>query len=335
MRVLVTGCAGRVGTAVVDHLVGRGFDVRGIDVEQPVDEQIDFRVCDLMTYEAIGPHLQEVDVVLHLAAIPAPGRGPNDQIFSLNCAGTFNVFTACADAGVGRMVVASSINAIGYFFGTEPFEIDYLPVDEGHPKFTTDAYSFSKQVTEDIGAYFWRRDRISNTCLRFGAGLQYVDEMREAQGEAFRAARSRVGALASLNEEDADEQVRVMRATYDKGRRDRTFETDRKFPEMDAIDHRLATMRQNYFSFVDLREACRGMELALTAQYEGSHPLFIVDRQNILCEPADRLVELFYPEVSVRGDLAESQSLVDWRKAEQLIGFVSQTSAQSFYTEAL
>ena len=267
MRVLVSGCAGRVGTAVVGHLVERGFDVRGIDVVEPSAEQIDFRICDLMAFDAIGAHLIDVDAVLHLAAIPAPGRGPNDQIFSLNCAGTFNVFTACADAGIGRVVVASSINAIGYFFATEPFEIDYLPVDEGHPKFATDAYSFSKQVTEDIGAYFWRRDRISNTCLRFGAGLQYVDEMRESQGEGYREAKVRVETLASLDEEEADEKIRAMRPDYDKGRRQRVFETDRRFPEMDPVDQRLVTMRQNYFSFVDLSEACRGMELALTADY--------------------------------------------------------------------
>ncbi len=75
--------------------------------------------------------------------------------------------TGCA----GRVGVASSINAIGYFFGTVPFELDYLPVDADHPRSTSDACSFSKQITEDIGAYFARREGIHNTCLRFGAGL--------------------------------------------------------------------------------------------------------------------------------------------------------------------
>ena len=125
------------GTAVVRHLVGRGFDVRGLDVDESSFDGIDFRTCDLMVCESIAPHLADVDAVLHLAAVAAPGRAPNDRIFSVNCAGTFNVFTACAEADVRRVVVASSINAIGYFFATEPFEIDYLPVDEIHPTFTT------------------------------------------------------------------------------------------------------------------------------------------------------------------------------------------------------
>ena len=56
-----------------------------------------------------------------------------------------------------HVVVASSINAIGYLFGTSSFENGYLPIDEDHPKTTTDAYSFRKQVTEDIGACFARR----------------------------------------------------------------------------------------------------------------------------------------------------------------------------------
>ncbi len=331
MRILVTGCAGRVGTAASSHLLNRGFDVRGVDIVEPSVDGIDFRTCDLMQCDSIGQHLQDVDAVLHLAAVPAPGRGPNDWIFTLNCGGTFNLFKACADIGVGRVVVASSINAIGYFFGTEPFEIDYLPVDENHPTFTTDAYSFSKQVTEDIGAYFWRRDRISNTCLRFGAGLQFVDEMRESQGSSYVEVRTRIAELASEDIEHALEQILGIREIYDRLRRERPYEARVWGEGLDPVDNRLMTMRQNYFSFVDLAEACRGMELSLTAEYEGSHVLFIVDPQNSLCEPASRIAELFYPDVSVRGELTGSQSLVDWGKAERLIGFVSQTSARLLF----
>ena len=89
--------------------------------------------------------------------------------------------------------------------------------------------------------------------------------------------------------------------------------------------------RHNYFSFVDLGEACRGMELALTAEYEGSHPLFIVDRRNILCTVASELALLFYPDVDLHGELQGDQSFVDWRRAEELIGFRSEVSSMPFY----
>ena len=73
------------------------------------------------------------------------------------------------------------------------------------------------------------------------------------------------------------------------------------------------------------------MELALTAEYEGSHPLFIVDRRNILCTVASELALLFYPDVDLHGELQGDQSFVDWRRAEELIGFRSEVSSMLFY----
>ena len=47
------------------------------------------------------------------------------------------------------------------------FDIEYFPIDEAHPDFTTDAYSFSKRILEETAAYFWRREAISGVQLRF------------------------------------------------------------------------------------------------------------------------------------------------------------------------
>lgn len=332
MKVLITGCAGKVGEAVTAHLVGAGFDVRGIDVVEAFDGAIDYRPCDLLDPDALKPHVEGVEAVLHLAAIPAPGRGPNADIFKLNTAGTFNVFDACAHVNVTRVVVASSINAIGYFFGCFPFEIDYLPVDENHPKLTSDAYSFSKQVTEDIGQYFWRRDRITSTCLRFGAGLRPVDEMRQNQVEGFLAARACAGRLGELPESEKAAELARLRRAYDDERRERRYERKAgRSSELAPEEHRLMTLRHNYFSFVALEDACRGMEMALTAAYEGSHPLFIVDGENTLAMDAGVLADLMYPEVAVRGTLEGPQSLVSPGMASDLIGFETEIPAQSLF----
>jgi nucleoside-diphosphate-sugar epimerase len=334
MKTLITGCAGRVGVAVTAHLVDRGFDIRGIDIVDSFEGGIDYRECDLLDAEALSPHVDGVDTVLHLAAIPAPGRAPNAPMFQLNTAGTFNVFDACAQHGVARVVVASSINAIGYFFGSVPFELDYLPVDEEHPKFTSDAYSFSKQVTEDIGAYFWRRDGISNTCLRFGAGLRPIDEMRSIQGESFKAPRALIGSLLQTSSEEQAREIRRMRDAYDDERRDRRFENrEDKTPVLAHDEHRLMTLRHNYFSFVALEDACRGMELSLTASYQGSHPLLIVDKNNALTMDAAELANLMYPDVAIRGGLEGTQSLVNPQKAAELIGFQTQISVKELFGE--
>ena len=59
-----------------------------------------------------------------------------------------------------------------------------FPIDEDHPTYTTDPYSFSKQVIEDIGAYFWRREGISSVFLRFPA-VYDMDEGKTPILKAF------------------------------------------------------------------------------------------------------------------------------------------------------
>ncbi len=306
------------------------MDVRGIDRADSFTEDIDYRICDLLDAASIPPHLDGVDAVLHLAAIPAPGRSSNADIFQINTAGTFNVYDACAQVGVDRVCVASSINAIGYFFGAVPFEIEYLPVDEEHPKYTSDAYSFSKQVTEQIGQYFWRRDGISSTSLRFGTGLSPVEELKQKLAVSCSQARELVESL--FDSDHAGREIRRMREGYDRERRDRNYEKGLgRTSELTPVEHHLMTLRHNYFAFVTLEDACHSMELSLSAPFRGSHALFIVDRTNILGLDAARLVNLIYPDVPVNGKLEGRQSLVDWRKADALLKYTTNHSADVLY----
>lgn len=332
MNVLITGCAGHVGQAATTYLLQRGFAIRGLDRADSCPIDIDYRSCDLLDADALAPHIKGVDAVLHLAAIPSPGRAPNADIFQINTAGTFNVFDACAHYGVQRVVVASSINAVGYFFGTVPFELDYLPADENNAKHPSDAYSFSKQVTEEIGEYFWRRDQISNTCLRFGAGLRAINELREGMAESSKSAKDLLDRLGAMPPDQSKKEVQRMRDAYDAERRGRRWEKrDGKQSVLSSDEQRLITMRQNYFSFVALEDACRAMELSLTASYDGSHPLLIVDKNNTLMADAAPLAQLMYPDVELRGRLEGTQSLVDWRRAVDLIGFETQISADNIF----
>ena len=332
MKLLITGCAGHVGQAVTTHLIKNGCDVRGIDRADSCPIEIDYRSCEILDAAALAPHVEGVDAVLHLAAIPSPGRAPNADIFQINTTGTFNIFDACAHYCIDRVVVASSINAVGYFFGAVPFELDYLPADEDNAKHPSDAYSFSKQVTEEIGAYFWRRDQISNTCLRFGAGLRAINELREGMAESSKSVKNLLDTLGAMPPQQSEKEIQRMRDAYDAERRERRWEKrDGKKSVLSADEQRLITMRQNYFSFVALEDACRAMELSLTASYDGSHPLLIVDKNNTLMTDAAQLAELMYPDVEVRGHLEGTQSLVDWRRAMDLLGFETEIAAAALF----
>ncbi len=152
MHILVTGGIGIVGKAVVARLVEKDYRVRVIDRKSAAQAPgAEYRPCDINDYAALRQAVHGCDAVVHLAALPRPCDGPGGEVFRINAAGTFNVFQAAAEEGIRRVVQASSINALGYFYGVRDFPLQYLPVDEEHPGPTTDAYSFSKEIDEQIG----------------------------------------------------------------------------------------------------------------------------------------------------------------------------------------
>lgn len=330
---LVTGCSGYVGRAVVDHLLGQNFRVRGLDLAAPTQPEVDFRSIDLLNADSLVEHCEGVDAILHLAGLPNP-QFPADKVFALNSTGTFNIYHAAEAAGVDRVVLASSIHAIGYFFGPKPFALSKLPVGEDHPKFTTDSYSFSKQIAEDIGDYFWRRSGISSASLRFGAGWHNPRLTRQEEISAFVAAKNRLEELINMPAAEAAAAIAKAQATFDELRSERAFEGKVAYVKALAEpDLKLIWMRHTFFSFVDLQDACRAMELALTAEFAGSHPLNVVSPTNILNTAASTLARLYYPELAADHNLTENQSLLSGEQAEAVIGFRAETHPDSLLVE--
>ena len=173
MRILITGGAGLVGAPISRRFVELGWDVRviGIDPDCSIPG-LSYAQCDILDAPALSSHVQGCDAIVHLAAIPSTRSHPNETLFDINVAGTYNIFEAAARAGVKRVVQASSINAIGGFWGCDDRIYDYFPLDEDLPLFTTDAYSFSKQMVEEIAAYYWRRAGISSVSFRLARRLE-------------------------------------------------------------------------------------------------------------------------------------------------------------------
>ncbi len=134
MKVLVTGGNGVVGRPLVRRLVGRGFQVRVIDRKPGFDiEGAEYVACDVNDFYAVREQVKGQEAIIHLAAIPFPGGGTGDEIFRINCSGTFNIFEAAAQEGIRRVVSASSINALGYYYGVKEWDLRYFPIDEEHP----------------------------------------------------------------------------------------------------------------------------------------------------------------------------------------------------------
>ena len=114
MRILVTGGTGTVGREAVKRLVAHGHEVLVIGRREGLSLQdADYQSCDINDFDALREMVRGREVIVHLAAIPNPMLGPGQEIFRVNCSGTFNVFEAAAQEGIKRIVSASSINALG------------------------------------------------------------------------------------------------------------------------------------------------------------------------------------------------------------------------------
>ena len=118
MRILVTGAAGFIGSNIVDGLLSAGHDVRALDNFSTgqhanlrhVEDAIDIVEGDLRSYERVSSAVRGCDAVFHQGAMPSVPRSVQDPLTSseINIGGTLNVLLAARDAGVRRLVFASS-----------------------------------------------------------------------------------------------------------------------------------------------------------------------------------------------------------------------------------
>jgi nucleoside-diphosphate-sugar epimerase len=115
------------------------------------------------------------DAVVHFAAIPAPGLRTEGETFRNNVLSTYNVFSAAAAVGVGRVVWASSETVFGLPFDEPP---DFAPIDESHLPRAEHSYAMSKLVGETMAAQFARRTGIPFVSLRLSNVMEPADYAR-------------------------------------------------------------------------------------------------------------------------------------------------------------
>ncbi len=166
-KVVVTGGSGKAGVATIEHLVEHGYVARSVDIA-PLNEsvgKVDALTADLTDYGQTVEALQGFDAVVHLAAIPAPGKLTEARTFDINVNSTFNVFQAAVSLGMKRVVWASSETVLGLPF--ESVKPKIAPIDESHAPYPESSYSLSKVVGEEMAKQFSRRSGLPFVGLRF------------------------------------------------------------------------------------------------------------------------------------------------------------------------
>jgi nucleoside-diphosphate-sugar epimerase len=183
-RVAVTGAAGKLGRAVVEHLAAHGWDVVSVDRVRPAGATGEFVAADLTDYGQVleiltgrvDEHAGALDAVVHLAAMPAPGLVTNSATFSNNATASWNVFNAARAAGIRNVVWASSETVLGLPFDVPP---PYVPVDEEYRVRPESTYSLVKALEEEMAHHLCRWDpQLKMIGLRFSNVMEPADYAR-------------------------------------------------------------------------------------------------------------------------------------------------------------
>ncbi|MFI5025514.1 MAG: NAD-dependent epimerase/dehydratase family protein [Solirubrobacterales bacterium] len=161
MTSLVTGAHGFVASHLAKALLERGEAVRILDRPDPrtadiggprhsaldlldIRSEVELAEGDLRDAEAVAAAVAGCDSVFHLAAqtIVGVARESPAETLEVNVRGAWNVFEACRESGVARVVFASSDKA----YGASP-ELPYL---EDFPLRAANPYDASKAAADVI-----------------------------------------------------------------------------------------------------------------------------------------------------------------------------------------
>ena len=172
-RVLITGAAGHIGSTLREGLRGaypalRLTDSR--DVEDLRDGE-EFVRADLTNLDEVRAAMRDVDAVVHLGGIP--NEHTYEMIRAVNREGTYHVYEAAREAGVKRVVFASSIHAVG-FWERDPEH----PIGPDVPVRPDTFYGVSKVFGEAMGRLYWEKHGIESAAIRICSFLERPRERR-------------------------------------------------------------------------------------------------------------------------------------------------------------
>jgi nucleoside-diphosphate-sugar epimerase len=281
-RIVVTGGSGKAGRAVVSDLVEHGHDVVNVDVVPGESPVAPFLRADLTDLGETIESLRGSEVVIHLAAIPAPRIRTVEQTFEINMLSTYNVFSAATLLGLERVVWASSETVIGLPFGRtharnllDPaaapghhVQPDYAPIDEEHPLRPHSSYSLSKVLSEEMARQFARWSRIPFIGLRFSA-------IREP-------------------------------AEYES------------FPDSSRDAH---AGEWNLWGYVDARDVAQACRLSLTAPVTDADVFMVAAADTASDRPSAELMAECFPSVRLARAIGEHETLLSIDRAKRVLGY--------------
>jgi len=166
---LITGGAGFIGSNIAIELIKENHSVRILDNLATArlenldgyHDNIEFVSGDLRDLSIVRKAVEGVEYILHQGALPSVARSIENPIASneTNITGTLNVLVAAKDAGVKRVVYASSSSVYGNTLK--------LPKREDMPANPISPYAISKYTGEQYCKVFMLIYGLETVALRY------------------------------------------------------------------------------------------------------------------------------------------------------------------------
>lgn len=176
MKVLITGCAGFIGSHLSESVLERGYDVIGIDSftdyyakeikEKNIKNLLRQKSFKLKKTDILEPDLKQIlsdtDYVFHLAAQPGVrfSWGGNFENYTRNnIEATQKLLEACINSNIKKFVFASSSSIYGDTLD--------IPMSENSLARPISPYGVTKLAAENLCYLYWKNYKIPIVCLRY------------------------------------------------------------------------------------------------------------------------------------------------------------------------
>jgi uronate dehydrogenase len=160
-RIVFTGAAGGIGTMIRPLLSGLYPGLVLSDRMSPKGllPSETFVAADLTRLDEVAKVVRGAHSILHFGGHSVEGSW--DAILQANIIGCYNLFEAARQAGVKRIVFASSNHAVGFYPRKKRIGTDVTVRPDSR-------YGVSKAFGEALGALYSDKHGIALTCLRIG-----------------------------------------------------------------------------------------------------------------------------------------------------------------------
>jgi uronate dehydrogenase len=170
-RILMTGAAGGLGTAMRQELQGWVDTLRLSDIAdmgQPAEGE-EIVPCDLADLDAVKKLVEGVDGIIHFGGISIEDTFEN--ILNANFRGTYHIYEAARKMGCSRIIFASSNHAIGFH------KRDTL-LDDKSPQRPDSIYGLSKCYGENLAQYYHDKFGVETISIRIGSSFPEPKDRR-------------------------------------------------------------------------------------------------------------------------------------------------------------